>query len=221
MFSVAWNETFRELGNHPLVKQMRDDGVEMPRTQEEFDAMRKDAPYWAGKWENLFSTRFHKAHAEVRNYHAALQSQEADSTKGLQDGINRFAAFVNKNVGIEYDEKQKEALVAELKNIKGAYEDRHGVPILSEERVYKTLLAEKFPDLLEEIRLKEQQNGRVQAASHMKSIREKQPSTISTNRVPGSKGKQKPKVDVDDREAVVGLGDEEIEKRLQQGKTGE
>jgi hypothetical protein len=211
---VIAEEVRVDLKSLPIARKLNEAGIDIPETKAAMDQLQELNPglwvelrdevkkLWDDKW--AMTDSFIKAETELPTF---KEQQRAEAKTKIKNLVSEY--------GLEFPETEIDKAFDEADS-SGAYsEDRDGVTYPKSGGYYRHFMAEKLPDLLPEVRTKAEAKGREQYLADLKKMKEGTVDTVSTTKVPGAPATKEAKaLDVNDREAVAHLSDEELQEEI-------
>jgi len=219
-FKLIVDETNKQIQSEPIVAELRKAGLDIPRTSEEWEAMKKDYPYYATKWNETYTNVFRDLRDTVIRFKAREREAGPHNEKMVESNKQLIRDFA-KQYKLKVSDEELAQIIEQGRQHSIPYEERDGVRFLTEDGLHRYFLAYHFPRIAQELQQAERIAGRTEALADLeKNRRVAAGGGISTSNLPTARRDQAgpPKVNPEDESQVRKLTDEQIEDILA-GKT--
>lgn len=216
--NVVAQEVRNDVLKSDVVAELRNLGVELPTTKEGWAQLRSDYPYYAMKLERYAEERYNHHMKDGQDYLAALDGADSAREAERESAQEKILSFV-KDKSLQLSEEDVKAFLDEADENESGYVDKNGVPYPSADGYVRHFFATKLPELVDQIRISAETAGRSQAAKDLANMSGRTTQSISTETLPGANRTQPKKIDLEDREAVARLSDEDLERMIKEQRT--
>ena len=213
LLRAVGDATFDNILSHNIVQQMRAEGFEVPRTQDELKELWKAAPWLAGPFVEAFKSTFNQNLSEAREYQKALTEVESANKQTTESETTGIRDFCTKN-GIAISDQDIADLIVKSQGSPLAYEDRHGIQFLKPGGLMKYFMAEEFPPRMQEFLLARDGASRKQAIEDYEKLKSTAVSSISTASPGSGRQTEEPKIDLNSEKDVQKMGDKKLTEKI-------
>lgn len=203
--------TYSDLSRSELAEEFAKEGLEMPKTSKEFDALKTSSPYLASEYKRLFTATFEDHLGKARKHIEAKSKVETDNKTVVDSDTQAVKSFAEAN-GIKLTDAEMKAVVDTTLAMSWAFDTKDGVKFLRPGVLQAVFMSNVLPTKLAEIRQSAILRGRQQTIEDITAGRNKEFVTASTAGPGGSRGRQtiaKP-IDVNDPDQIHQMTDEEL-----------
>lgn len=209
---------YQAIEGSELVAQMRKEGLEIPTTPENLRELYKKDPYFGRQFESLYQNVLERFKTESLAHRTAQYEANPHNARVAQEETKKILDLVKElKLEEQFKPDQIATYVSEAYKSPDAVEIRNGVEFRrANEFAYKKFVADNLSTIVRQTTLVSSEAGRRQMLEHIEQMRERNPQSISTARIPGEPAapEDKKKVDLNDRDAVAGLSTEDLYKAL-------
>ena len=209
---VLMAEVAREMEDTPVVREMKEQGIPIPKTREEFRQLKTDYPYYARDFNDQFMATYKQLQKEIGDYNQALQTVESHTTTAKESAKQQIGEY-NKEFGLKLDDAKIQEIIDQALKSEFVYETKSGVKFVRDNGIAEHFLAKQFPTLAKAIKTNGELDGRKQHLDDLDTMQKKTLSSISTSHIPPTR-REKGKVNLDDPQQVAGVSDDDMEKHF-------
>jgi len=202
--------TYSDVMQSQVVADMRRNGIEIPKSNEEMEVLRRDQPYYAFKFEAEYEARYAKNLKIVEDFRTASKDVVDHNTSLKSEGRKEIETLAKK-YGVSLKEEELNTVIGEALKDQGVYENRAGVSFLKKGAILNHFVRTKLVEggMLDKVVMEARTKGRAEAAV----MRPKPHQTMSRSKIPATgSAKQPVTVDLNNPKAVENLSDEQLDR---------
>jgi hypothetical protein len=207
-----------ELGlmSHPIARDFKRLGIELPRTSEELDALKGERETYnlAIAFENAVlqlaapARQFAEGHYRTELIAPTLlEKEKGDVTKHIEDTAKKY--------GVTIPPEKLASMIDAITKSEDAYTIRNGVKVPKEGGFTRAFNAEYLPQLLEDIALNAKVSGAQNHAEVLRTLAKKTAGTISTAGGGGQRPAEKESITERARKGDASLTQEQIDRQIE------
>lgn len=201
---------FSRLQGSQLERDLKDEGLSLPTTSEEFKALREGAPYFAMKFEMDFKAAYDEVAKEAIEHSTVLKGRDTHNLGIVNSDVQAIKDFAAANdlklSDAEIEQVKASALASPL-----SYETKAGVKLLRPEAVKDYFNARILPSKIKEMQTAALSKGRLEASEDLDKLHKKAVRSIGTSPLNTRTRTKTAKVNVDNPDEVAALSDEQLE----------
>ena len=202
--------TMQQLAASEIARKLENEGLHVPKSAEEFEALTVSHPYLAMQFQTAYTEIFNRNQADVRGHIEHGAKVESENARVIDADVAEIKAFAAEN-SIKLSDEEITAIKSAALARPQSFEDKYGHKFLRPSAVKEAFLVNVLPGKLKEAALEQQTKGRMQAIADLEKAGKREVSSLGTAGV-GSRTRALPKMpDLTDPAVLAGLPDEALE----------
>ena len=201
---------FGRLQGTQLEQELRRRGLELPRTTEEFDALKEGAPYYAMRFEQEFKASYDSVARDAYEHTSTLKSKDTHDLGIINSDTQALKEFATANE-LKLTDAEIETAKAQALASPYSYDVKAGVKLLRPDAIKEYFFARVLPAKVKEMQTSLLAKGRMEASEDLEKLHKKTVKSVGTSNLTTRSRTKKVDVNVDNPDEVSALTDEQLE----------
>jgi hypothetical protein len=195
-------EAMRRFGETDVAQELKERGIEFPKTPEEFTELRLLERGLAKDLRETIERIGKEVQEDAKNILRSRQEAPVHNKSQIEKSKSQIEEF-GKKWNITFTPEELQSILEEAQKVDSVYEDKNGAKFLRDKAIFKYFMAEKASEYLEKaidsqkkaIEVDAKAKGAIEADQKLKENKDRSLSTISTTNIPSGKPAEKKAID--------------------------
>lgn len=201
--------TASQIAQSGLAGEFQKANLPLPTNMEEFDQLKVLNPYLAMEFKQLYSQMYQRNLGEAKGYFDAAKTVESSNAKVIDTDTKALTQIAEAN-GFKLTPEEIAEVKSAALGVPYNYETKYGHKFLRENAVRDHFMATKMLAKLEEIKVAQQAEGRVQAVNDLNAAGKREIRSVGTSRLSTKTRAIQKMPDLNDPAVLAGLPDEAL-----------
>jgi hypothetical protein len=202
--------TLESIEASPLAQKFANEGLTIPRTAEEVEALWESSPKLAIQFREYWKGTFDNIKGELLAFQAAKVESETHNKKLFDSAETTIKQLADK-VGLKLTDAEIKAEAEKIKSTEDYYAVKNGSKYLKDSVLRDHFFARVLPDRFNSVLREAEARGAVKGVTRIEENRRSMPSTISSTMAP-SRDRQQKAIDYTDVDQLSSLSDAQLDE---------